>query len=613
MSDELSSLIKESFQLMNEKKYKSAIELLYPKLIDYPDNIEIIAQIGQCYLQMGEKTQAEEYYEKAFEIKNNDTIILDTLVEIKIEAEKFNEAETYIQYYLKCEDKVYATQKYLEALTQIKNFEEIKEFSKNVDVEILNSESLSLIANGLLENNSDDDLESAFSFAKKALELDKNNISAICAISKYYINKQDYEKVEDIIKPLSPKQFTPELLGIYGYKHYMTQNFEKAVACYSKALELDDKNEILYLNLAESYIQMGWLKEAEEIIKRGLSLYENSIKLRLSLSNIYYMNNEFDKTLLSLAFINEHEPDNVEMNLLYTYSYAHQNDFVKAQEYAKKLEGKVDSSFIDANLAKIYYNLGQKEKAFEKFDEAIKKDPENINILSDKVEYLIFDEDYDEAQRIYDKIIEINPNYVDAYYQKSVLYIYTKNDEEALKYAKKAVEMDCNNAEYQYNLAKIYSYFEEFDKALDCAKFSLSITPDDIEKYWFIGSIYLQKGEVEGALSYYKEILVINPNDFETLSRIAHNLIAYNQPHKAYEYFQKAFRVNPYDYDFVRDYSDFMVEFTTPFKGIKLLLNYKNFTDNKNLKIESKNRAKRIIRENKKKLSLKEKLQLIFI
>ena len=44
MSDELTSLIKESFHLMNEKKYKSAIELLYPKLVDYPDNIEIITR-----------------------------------------------------------------------------------------------------------------------------------------------------------------------------------------------------------------------------------------------------------------------------------------------------------------------------------------------------------------------------------------------------------------------------------------------------------------------------------------------------------------------------------------------------------------------------------------
>ena len=44
MNDELSNIIKESFNLMDKKEYKSAIEMLYPKLTDFPENIEIITQ-----------------------------------------------------------------------------------------------------------------------------------------------------------------------------------------------------------------------------------------------------------------------------------------------------------------------------------------------------------------------------------------------------------------------------------------------------------------------------------------------------------------------------------------------------------------------------------------
>ena len=616
MSDELSNLIKESFNLIDKKDYKSAVELLYPKLVEYDDNIEIITQIAQCYYCMGEKEQAEEYYEKAFEVNNCSTLVLDPLIDIKIETEKYNEAEKYAQYYLSCEDKIYATQKYLETLTKIKNFEEMEEFLKSADFNNFNSVSYALIANALIEKYDDENpemLEKAYQYALKSKELDKNNGDAICAIAKYYVAKKDYENVEKTIKEFPPAEKSSDLISMLGYVKYMTGDFEKAVAYYSKALELDDKNEILYLNLTESYMQMGWLKEAEVVVKKGLALYEDSIKLRLSLANIYYMADDFDKTLITLAFINEHDPENVEMNLLYTYTYAHRNDFVKAQEYAQKLEGKIESSYIDVNLAKIYYNLGQKDKMFEKFDEAIEKDPENINILSEKAYYILNYGEYEKAQEIYDRMIEINPNYVDAYYRKSFVYFFTGDAQEALKYGLKAVEMDCNNADYQYHLAKIYETMKEYDKAIDCAKFSLSITPDDISKYWFIGFMYLEKDDVESALTYYKEILAIDPNDFSTLSRIAKTLSHYNcAPEIVYDYYQKAFRVNPYDYDFIRDYSDYVVLNISAFKGIKILLNYKNFTDNKNLKIESKNRAKRIMRENKKNLSLKEKLQLNF-
>ena len=616
MSDELANLIKKSFELIEKRLYKQAVELLYPKLTDYPDNVEIIVQIATCYLLMNEKEQAEEYFEKAFEIDNFSTLILDPLIDLKIDLEKYNEAEKYAQYYLKCEDKTYATQKYIETLTNIKNFEEIEDFSKSVDWNILNSESFALIANAVFENHKDEEnsemLEKALEFANKSIDLDKNNITGFCAAAKYYIIKKDYENVETTLNQCPKAENSSEILGLLGYKNYMTQDYEKAVAYYTKALSLDEKNEVLYLNLAESYMQMGWLKEAETIVKQGLSLYENSIKLRLSLANIYYMGNEFDKTLLTLAFINEHEPDNVEMNLLYTYSYAHQNDFVKAQEYAKRLEGKVESSYIDVNLTKIYYNLGQKEKAFELFDEAISKEPDNINLLIEKADY-IPGEDYEEALKIYDRVLEINPNYADAYYQKSILSVYAKDEENAMRYAKKAVEMDCNNVKYQYNLAKMYSYIEDYDKAIDCAKFALSITPDDVDKYWFIGRMYLLKGDAQSAITYYKEILAINPNDFAVLSGIANNLSAYNHPKYAYEYYQKAFRINPYDYDFTCEYSDFMIKNISAFKGVKILLNYKNFTQNPNLKTESKNRAKRLIREHHSKFSIKEKLQLMFI
>ena len=244
MSDELNNLIKESFDMMENKKYKEAVELLYPKLTDYPDNIEIIVQIANCYFMMAENEQAEQYYEKAFEIDSNSTLVLDPLIDLKIQLEKFNEVETYAQNYLNCEDSVYAIQKYLEALTKIRNFEEIVEFSAKANFGNFNSESYSLCANAIIENfkNDEEKLEMAKSFADKALELDKNNMSALYALAKYYIVKGDLEKIEELLKDIPPAQANAELLSIYAYKKYITRDYEKAAAFYSKALELDEKN-----------------------------------------------------------------------------------------------------------------------------------------------------------------------------------------------------------------------------------------------------------------------------------------------------------------------------------------------------------------------------------
>lgn len=617
MSDELIDIIQKSFDEIEKKNYKSAAEYLYPKLLEYPDNIEIITQIAQCYYHMGEKEQAAEYYEKAFEINNKLTLILDPLIELKIEQEKYNEALNYAKYYLECDDKIYSIQKFLETLSKMEHYEGIEDFAKTVDWNNLNSESFTLIANAYVELLKDDktnsvDIDKAIEYAKKALEMDKNNIDASCVLIKCYIKKGEFDKIEELYKNTINARNSVEFLSLYGYAKYIKKDYAAAVDCYSRALELDDKNETLYYNLCESYMRQGWSREAEIIIKNGLALFEHSVNLRLSLANIYYMNGEYDKTLLALAFVNEMEPDNVEMNLLYAFTYAHQDNFAKANEYAKKLEGKIESSYIDSSFARIYYNLGQKEKAYEKFDEAIAKEPNNIEILAEKADYLLYDKKYDEALKIYDRILEINPNYVDAYYEKAIIYYNAENIEDSLKNAEIAVQKDCNNPDYQYYLGLRYWDIKEYDKAIDCIKFAISITPDDVNKYGALGELYLEKGEIENALVYYKEILAIKTNDFEQLQKIAGALDYYNYTDNAYEYYQKAFRANPYDYDFIRKYSDFVTEKIAAYDGILILLNFSKYTNNKNLKIESKNRAKRIIRENKSRLRLKEKINLKF-
>lgn len=616
MDNELTSIIKNSFLEIENKNYKSAIEMLYPKLVDYPDNIEIITQIAKCYYLMGEKEQAVEYYEKAFELDNYSTVILDPLIELKIKQYKYNEAESYAQYYLECKDRVYAIQMYLETLLAIKHYDRVIEFSNSINEAELNSSAYSTITEAIIEKGKADkntDIENAQYYASKAIESDRNNVNALCVLAKCYVEKEEYQKVYEIYNNNPALQSSSEFISIIGYIKYLTGDYATASEYYSKAIELNDTNITNYNNLATAYVQQGWFKEAEIVAKRGLAIKEDCVDLRLTLANIYYMKNDFDKTLLTLAYISDIEPDNVEMNLLYAYSYAHQDNFIKAEFYAKKIENKVKTGLILESFAKIHFQLNHKEKAFELIDKAIEQAPEDINFLSTKADFLVAEGKEKESLEITDKIIEINPNYVDAYYQKALYYCnYEDNNENALKYALKAVELDCNNDIYQSLLAKIYSDLGEHDKAIDCARFSLSITPDNIDKYCFIGNEYIKKNEIDIALTYFDEILKINPNDFQVMRDIARILEHNKLTEQAYEYYQKAYRTEPYDYEFLIEYSDFVIENISAFKGINLLLNFSKYSRNKSFKIDSKNRAKKLKKELSSKLTLQEKIKLLF-
>lgn len=617
MSDDLNTIIQKSFEYIENKNYKVAIEMLYPKLVDFPNNIAIILQIAKCYLLMGEVEHSIEYYEKAYEIDCNNIIILDSLIELKIKQEKYNEAFNYAQQYLNCEDKVYATQKYIETLVLMKNYEVIENFIKDVDINIFNSTTLSIIANVYFENierisnKKQFNYKNAIKYAKKALENDGNNIDAACVLLKCYLEKEQYEDVEKLYSTTEVAHNSQRFIELYAYKKLVTGDYQSAIEFFSKAVELGPDKEDLYYNLSDAYSRIGWLDEAETVIKKALALFEGSLKLRLALAEIYFLKKEIDKVFLILAYVNEKDPNNTLMNLLYTMAYASQENFIKAEEYAQKIDSSLESGFVDYKLATLYYNLGKKEKSFKKIDSAIAKNPENINYLIEKANFLADEKDIDGALSLYKKVLDINKNYVDAYYQMAKIYLLYDNNAEALKYLKIAVEKDFNNPSYLYTLSLLYYKLFEYDKAIETMRFVVSLTPNDAEKYVFLADLYLAKNDIESAKLYYKEALNISPNSFELIRKIAHSFKSYDKFCEAYEYYQRAYRLNSYEYEFALEYFDFLNDNISSYKALKLLYNFAKNTSDVKIKREVKRKFKKQKKENWSRLSFSEKLDLI--
>ena len=73
-SKEKIELIKKSFELKSLKKYKEAIEALY-KALEYDDitedNIELMVQIGELYVLLGNLTRALEEFNKVLNLNKN--------------------------------------------------------------------------------------------------------------------------------------------------------------------------------------------------------------------------------------------------------------------------------------------------------------------------------------------------------------------------------------------------------------------------------------------------------------------------------------------------------------------------------------------------------------
>ena len=105
---------------------------------------------------------------------------------------------------------------------------------------------------------------------------------------------------------------------------------------------------------------------------------------------------------------------------------------------------KLDPNHLNAhnNLALIYQNLGEIQKAKNLFEEAIKIDPNCANFYNNLSAILIVEKDYDKAETNLKKAIELKPVYINAYNNLGIVLNKLNRPEEAKTYFDKALKID---------------------------------------------------------------------------------------------------------------------------------------------------------------------------
>jgi tetratricopeptide (TPR) repeat protein len=96
-------------------------------------------------------------------------------------------------------------------------------------------------------------------FAEKAIQLDPNNDLAWHVLGRWHRTLSDVNMLKRSVASL-----------IYGQLPKTTT--EKAVSCFEKALEINPRRLMHYVELGRAYAQMGKPEEARRFIEKGLSM-----------------------------------------------------------------------------------------------------------------------------------------------------------------------------------------------------------------------------------------------------------------------------------------------------------------------------------------------------
>ncbi|MBC9798539.1 tetratricopeptide repeat protein [Sinomicrobium weinanense] len=185
---------------------------------------------------------------------------------------------------------------------------------------------------------------------------------------------------------------------------------------------------------------------------------------------------------------------------------------VKAGTYKDPEEEKTESRLpeIVKNIAYIYNQKGDSQKAIDAVKEARKIDPEDLNLLMTEANLYIKLDQKDKFKEIMEQAIQKDPNNPMLYYNLGVITAEQGDKEQAKKYYEKAIELDPKNEASYMNMASLVLGEEV---AIVDEMNSLGTSQADNKRYDVLKD--KREGLYKKAIPYLEKILELNPKSVE--------------------------------------------------------------------------------------------------
>lgn len=225
-----------------------------------------------------------------------------------------------------------------------------------------------LIADGFIKKNYDNDQSTAIALFKQAIEIDPDNTEAHRELGWSYFNEEKLdlalEQAEFALKA-DPKSRSAKYL--LGCTYKQMGNFDQAIAAFQENLGENVNNLWDRSQLAHTFMQIGDYDKAEEVARQNLADYPNDNVAKNYAAYALGLNEKYDEALN--LFKETNYPGAV------AWVYACMGDKEKAYEGIIGLQSgeNAEAWWTHYNIAEIYTALGEYDKAFNALNEALAK------------------------------------------------------------------------------------------------------------------------------------------------------------------------------------------------------------------------------------------------
>ena len=190
------------------------------------------------------------------------------------------------------------------------------------------------------------------------------------------------------------------------------------------------------------------------------------------------------------------------------------------EEYQESMKYSADFAFGRYNLANLYVNLRQPEKAVESYKAAIKIDnlfyPAKVNLA------MLYNQmgQNNEAETLLREVATLHPEMYEVHYSLGLLLAEEKKYAEAASYLKQAAKGMPARARIHYNLGLLLQHLKKDSDAEASLLKALELEPENFNYLYALADFYLKREKWQQARNIAQEMVARHPNQ-----RIGHDIL----------------------------------------------------------------------------------------
>ena len=348
--------------LIHKKEYHQAIDQLNEILRIFPNELNSIYLLIDCFIKTNKPNEALENTYKALSFKKDDKKLL--LLEIRLN--EFLERDSEAIFLLKEFVKKFSDVNALKRLSNLLAHQDKLDEADNVIKEFFESnEEYGLLYKGVrhLQASRFRKAESAF---KKILVEDENNIDALRFMGILAFKSGNHDIAEAMFTRALQVDPTYTLVWANLAQVFsVTGQLDKAKKSFKNILNMEPKNGLIWAEYGTVLTKLARYSDGKDAYLKALKFKPNSPRVYLSLGHVYKTMGEIDNSINSYK-------STIKQNNLSGEAYwslANLKTYSFTNDEIKNMEVTLDTEISDIERCQMHFALG---KAYE-----VKKDYNN--------------------------------------------------------------------------------------------------------------------------------------------------------------------------------------------------------------------------------------------